>query len=87
MIVKIDIPKNNLFQILVPDDIEKFEIVNYGFAGTWIIEKNAKKLNAWKQKIPNGNYEILGRIKDVIFDNDLSEIETDKNFILRIIKR
>lgn len=85
MIVKIDIPKNNLFQILVPDDIEKFEIVNYGFAGTWIMEKNSKKLNAWKQKLPNGNYEILGRIRDIT--NDLSEIETDKNFILRIIKK
>lgn len=87
MKIIIDIPKNNLLQITVPDDIEDFDIINYGYAGTWIIEKNAKKLNAWKQKIPNGNYEILGRIKDVIFDNDLSEIETDKNFILRIIKR
>jgi hypothetical protein len=85
MIVKIDIPKNNLFQILVPDDIEKFEIVNYGFAGTWIMEKDSKNLNAWKQKIPNGKYEIIGRIKDVIID-DFSDIETDKNFILRKIK-
>jgi hypothetical protein len=59
------IPKNNLLQITVPDDIEDFDIINYGYVGTWIIEKNAKKLNAWKQKIPNGNYEILGRIKDV----------------------
>jgi hypothetical protein len=57
------IPKNNLLQITVPDDIEDFDIINYGYVGTWIIEKNAKKLNAWKQKIPN--YEILGRIKDV----------------------
>lgn len=85
MKITIDISKDNLLQILVPDDIENFEIVNYGYAGTWIMEKNSKKLNAWKQKLPNGNYEILGKIRDIT--NDLSEIETDKNFILRIIKK
>jgi hypothetical protein len=83
MKITIDIPKNNLLQILVPDNIEKFEIINYGYAGTWIMEKNSKNLNAWKKKLPNGNYEILGRIKDVIVDKDLSEIESDKNFIIR----
>lgn len=87
MKITIDIKKDNLLQLLVPDDIENFEIINYGYAGTWIMEKNSKK---WKKKLPNGNYEILGRIKDVIVDNNLSnlsEIETDKNFILRIIKK
>lgn len=87
MKIKIDIPKDNLLQILVPDNIENFEIVNFGYAGTWIMEKT-KNLNAWMQKLPNGDYEILGRIKDIIDDDlySLSEIETDKNFILRKIK-
>ena len=26
-------------------------------------------------KIPNGNYEVIGRIKDVVIDENLSEID------------
>lgn len=86
MKLKIDIPKNKLLQILVPEDMRKFEIVNYGFAGTYLMESDSKKLNAWKIKLPNNKYEIIGRIKDVvIYDDNLSDIEPDKNFILRII--
>lgn len=81
----IDVPKSKLLQVLVPDNIQKCEIVNYGYAGTWLMESNSKDLNAWKMKIPNGNYEVIGKIKDVVIDEDLSEIETDKNFILRCL--
>ena len=81
----IDVPKSKLLQVLVPDNIQKCEIVNYGYAGTWLMESNSKDLNAWKMKIQNGNYEVIGRIKDVVIDEDFSEIETDKNFILRCL--
>ena len=81
----IDVPKSKLLQVLVPDNIQKCEIVNYGYAGTWLMESNSKDLNAWKMKIPNENYEVIGKIKDVVIDEDLSEIETDKNFILRCL--
>jgi hypothetical protein len=85
MKLKIEVPKNKLLQVLVPDHIEKFEIINYGYAGTYLMESNSKELNAWKIKIPNGNYEVIGKIKDVVIDENLSEIETDNNFILRCI--
>lgn len=80
----IDVPKNKILQIIVPDHIQKFEIVNYGYAGTWLIESNSKELNAWKTQLPNGKYEIIGRIKDVVVDSEL-EIDTEKNFIIRCI--
>lgn len=80
----IDIPKNKLLQIIVPEHIQKFEIVNYGYAGTWLMESNSKELNAWKTQLPNGKYEIIGRIKDVVVDSEL-EIDTEKNFIIRCI--
>jgi len=81
----IDVPKSKLLQVLVPDNIQKCEIVNYVYAGTWLMESNSKELNAWKVKLPNGKYEVIGRMKDVVIDEDLSEIETDKNFILRCL--
>jgi len=85
MKLKIEVPKSKVLQVLVPDHIEKCEIVNYGFAGTYLMESNSKDLNAWKMKLPNGKYEIIGRIKDVLLDEDFSDIETDKNFILRCL--
>ena len=72
-----------LLQVLIPDNIEECEIVNYGYAGTYLMESNSKELNAWKMKIPNGRYEVIGRIKDVVIDENLSEIETDKKIIVR----
>lgn len=79
----IDVPKSQILQVLVPDNIQNFEIVNYGYAGTWLMESNSKDLNAWKMKLPNGKYEVIGRVNDVVSGIDLSELETDKNFIIR----
>lgn len=80
-------PKNKILQVRVPDNIYKCEIMNYGYTGTWLIESNSKELNAWKMKLPNGKYEVIGRVNDVFVDIDLSEIEIedDKNFILRCL--
>lgn len=36
-----------------------------------------------KMQLPMGNYEVIGRVKDVVSGIDLSEIELDKNFIIR----
>lgn len=55
------IGKNNYLEISVPSHIEKCEIINYLHSGTWLMESDSKKLNAWKSKIPNGKYEIIGR--------------------------
>ena len=85
MKLKIEIPNKYLLQVLVPEHIEKFEIINYGYAGTWLMESDSKELNAWKMQLPNGKYEIIGRFRDVLIDGDFSEIETDKNFILRCL--
>lgn len=79
----IDVPKDKLLQVLVPEHIQKCEIVNYGYAGTWLMESNSKNLNAWKMQLPFGKYEVIGRVNDVVSGIDLSEIEPDKNFIIR----
>lgn len=79
----IDVPKDKLLQVLVPEHIQKCEIVNYGYAGTWLMESNSKNLNAWKMQLPMGKYEVIGRVNDVVSGIDLSEIELDKNFIIR----
>ena len=42
----IEVPRNKILQISVPEYIEKFEIVNYGYAGTWLMESNSSELNA-----------------------------------------
>ena len=88
MKIQIEIPKKNLMFVSVPDSVDKCEIISYGFAGIWLMESNSKKLNPWKMRLPAGRYEVIGRIKDVVVDNsieNLSEIETDKNFIIRCI--
>lgn len=85
MKIIVDVPKERILQVHVPDHIDKCEIINYGFAGTWLMESDSKELNAWKLALPNGNYEILGRVKDVVAGIDLSEIETSKNYLIRIL--
>ena len=81
----IEVPKKQLLQVRVPDHITKCEIVNYGYAGTWLMESKSKELNAWKMKLPNGKYEAIGRVNDVVHGIDLSEIETEMNFIIRCL--
>lgn len=86
MKITIEIPKSKLLFLLVPNSIEKFAIVNYGHAGTYLMENNSGELNAWKMKIPNGKYDIIGKISDQLFNNDdLSECDDDTNFILRVL--
>ncbi len=83
MKIIIDIPTKELFFIEVPELYENFKILQYGYAGTYIMENDSKSLNHWKKKIPNGNYEIIGFTKDVF----LEECEPyDTNFVLRIKK-
>ena len=50
----------NVLYINVPNFINDFEIVNYSRAGTWLVAKQ-NQLNSWKIKIPNGNYDIIGK--------------------------
>lgn len=58
------------------------------YAGTWLMESNAKGLNARKMKLPTGKYEAIGRIKNVVTDSsmeNLSEIEQIKITLYRVI--
>ena len=80
MKVQIEIPKEKLLQLLVPEEVTECIVVHYGYAGTWLME-NSTELNAWKIKIPDGNYKVLGRTKDVLVGDYLG-VETDKNFLL-----
>lgn len=58
--------------VRVPDINKKYELIHYFFSGTWLMESNSDSLNAWKLKIPNGNYLIVGAIES-----------TDGNFALK----
>ena len=69
-----EINKNDFLFINVPEVYENFKIMQYGFAGTYIMETDSKSLNHWKINIPRGNYEIVGFIN--------SEL-TSKNFALK----
>jgi len=80
MKIQIDIPENKLYFLNVPIEYKKFEIKNYGYAGTWLMETDSKELNHWKIKLPNSNYEVLGFTSEVCID-----IKCDENFVLRII--
>lgn len=82
MKIQIEVAEKDLYFLDVPTKYNNFVIVNYGFAGTWLMETDSKELNNWKMTIPKGKYEVLGFVNDVI----IGEIKTDKNFVLRKIK-
>jgi len=80
MKITIDIPEKELLFIQVPEIYKNFKIMNYGYAGTYLIETDTDGLNHWKKKLPNGIYDIIGFTKDVFRE----ECEpSDTNFILR----
>lgn len=81
MKIKIEVPEEKLYFLNVPAEYKKFQIVNYGYAGTWLMESDSKELNHWKISLPKQNYEILGFVNDVL----IGEIKTDCNFVLRIL--
>ena len=81
MKIQIDIPVSQLFFIDVPSEYRNFIILNYGYAGTWLMETDSNRLNHWKVHLPNGNYEVLEFVKDVIPQGS----GVDKNFVLRKI--
>lgn len=81
--VKLNIPIENIHFITVPEQYKNFRIVNYGFAGKWLMETDSKELNHWKTPLPNGyNYEILGFSRDVLLDL----VEDSLNFVLKKVK-
>jgi hypothetical protein len=81
MKIQIEIPEENLYFLNVSSKYKNFTIVNYGYAGTWLMENDSKESTHWKVSLPNKNYEVLGFVNDVI----VGEIKTDKNFVLRIL--
>jgi hypothetical protein len=82
MKIQTEIPEKYLYFLNVPEQYKNFRIVNYGLAGTWLMEIDSSGLNNWKVILPPySKYEILGFVSDVI----ISEINTDKNFVLRIM--
>ena len=79
MKIQIEIAEEKLNFLNVPIEYKNFKIMNYGYAGTWLMETDSKELNHWKVSLPNNEkYEILGFVNDVI----VGEITTDKNFVL-----
>jgi len=51
--------------ISTPYRCKHFKIVQYGYAGTYLMETKSKELNHWKTKIPNGDYEFIGRSNEL----------------------
>jgi len=81
MVIKHNVDKKKLFFLNVPDEYTDFAIVEYGYAGTWLMETNNKSLNHWKMNIPKGKYKVLGFTKDVIVE----DINIKENFVLEIL--
>lgn len=44
----------------VESDANKFVIIDYPSAGKWLMQGDSKNLNAWKIKLPKGNWQLLG---------------------------
>lgn len=64
-IKKIKIGEIETLFISIPYIYKNFKIVEYPKAGTYIMETDSKDLNHWKIKIPNGDYEIVGRSNEL----------------------
>ena len=62
---------NGLF-VKVPEEFDTFVMMNYAFAGTWVMEKDSKLFNHWKINVPQGKYEILD------FSMNMSEVIKDR---------
>jgi len=74
-----ELNNKDFYFLEVPEIYSNFKIMQYGYAGTHIMETDTKGLNHWKIKIPNGDYDILGFTKDLIIEVPLK----NKNFVLR----
>jgi len=79
--IKITVPEKRIYLLTVPEGSE-FKVVNYGFAGTWLMETKSDSLNNWKVKIDQAKWEILGYIDEVFIDE---KPETEHNFALRYL--
>ena len=82
MKITIDIPEKWLHVVTIPDNKKDYKIVNYGYGGTWLVDADGKELNAWKTKLPDGKYEILGNAQHVMD----CVVENDKLLVLRKLK-
>lgn len=67
---------NNIIYLTVSNPSKRHQIVKYPRSGTWLIESESTGLNAWKIKIPDGNYDIIGGV-----DNS-----PEGNFAIRKLK-
>lgn len=70
--INLTFPKDRILFIQVPKEIEEVKIVDYNFAGTWLMEKQSSKLNSWKTRITKGQYIVLGRANKVLDPKHLS---------------
>ena len=77
--VKIIVPEKKLYLLTVPENNE-FKIMNYGFAGTWLMETHSDGLNSWKTPLDPGKWEVLGYINDIFIGD---KPVTTHNFALR----
>lgn len=64
----------------VPEDAKTFRIRIYPRSGTWFEQTDSKELNAWKVKLPKGDYEIIGEIKSDSMDEGVKEMVKEKDY-------
>ena len=58
MKITIDIPKSQLYYLEVPEIYKNFKIVNYGYAGTYLMETDSTGLNHWKINITSHSKKL-----------------------------
>lgn len=67
-------PSGTYLCVGVPEDAKTFRIRIYPRSGTWFEQTDSKELNAWKVKLPKGDYEIIGEIKVDSMDDECTEM-------------
>ena len=50
-----------LLFVEVPSDASVFRMAIYPVSGTWVVQSDSTSLNAYKQRLKSGNYQILSK--------------------------
>lgn len=67
--LEINTGKETILAVELPKGVKNLRIDKFPRSGNWLIDCDSKELNAWKVKLPKGNWKPLG------FADKLSEME------------
>ncbi len=65
MYIKFKTSKVEGLFVKVPNEYKNFNIQQYSYAGTWLMETDSKNLNHWKESLPKGDYTVVGLLNNI----------------------